>query len=374
MSASTSKLFEPIKLGRIQLKHRVALAPLTRIRNDEDHVALPMKQKYYADRGSVPGTLVISEATGIAEKQEGAQGLPSFVSDSQVAAWKKIISGVHDNGSFWFQQLWDQGRAADPAYTTSRGGKYKSSSAVALPGQDVAPEEATEEDIQQVIKDYVETAKRVVAAGGDGVEIHGAHGYLLDQFLSDKVNQRTDKWGGSIENRARLVLEVVRAVSAAIGVDRVGLRLSPYASFQGAEKSDFKELNLYIIEQLKTTLDGPLAYLSLVEAVGDPAKFFESEDNRTLDFLLEAWNNYSPVIVAGGYTPTSAQTAVDGHYAKWNVIIAFGRLFLANPDLVFRIQHGIELNQYNRSTFYLPTSEEGYNDYPFSPEYLKASA
>ncbi|KAH6676974.1 NADPH dehydrogenase [Plectosphaerella plurivora] len=374
MSASTSKLFEPIKLGRIQLKHRVALAPLTRIRNDENHVALPMKQKYYADRGSVPGTLVIAEATGIATGQEGAQGLPSFVTDAQVASWKKVISAVHDNGSFWFQQLWDQGRAADPEYTASRGGKYKSSSAVQLDGKDVAPEEATEEDIQQVIKDYTETAKRVIAAGGDGVEIHGAHGYLLDQFLSDKVNQRTDKWGGSIENRARLVLEVVRSVSAAIGADRVGLRLSPYASFQGAEKSDFKELNLYILEQLKTTLDTPLAYLSLVEAVGDPAKFFESEDNRTLDFLLEAWNNFSPVIVAGGYTPESAQKAVDDHYAKWDVIIAFGRLFLANPDLVFRIQHGIELNQYNRSTFYLPASEEGYNDYPFSPEYLKASA
>lgn len=373
MAPSTSKLFEPVKLGPLQLKHRVALAPLTRNRNDDDHVALHIKQQYYADRATVPGTLVISEATGIAAGQEGAKHLPSFVSDEQVASWKKVIQAVHDKGSFWFQQLWDQGRAADPSYTASRGGKYKSSSASALDGKDQAPAEATEEDIQQVINDFVATAKRVVSAGGDGVEIHGAHGYLLDQFLSDTVNQRTDKWGGSIENRARLLLEVVRAVSAAIGADRVGLRLSPYASFQGAIKSDTKELNLYIVEQLKT-LDKPLAYLSLVEAVGDPAAFFASDDSRTLDFLLEAWNNHSPVIVAGGYSPKSAQEAVDGHYAKWDVIIAFGRLFLANPDLVYRIQHGIELNQYNRNTFYLPTSNEGYNDYPFSPEYLKASA
>ena len=230
MSSSTSKLLKPVRIGATQLQHRVVLAPLTRMRNDDNHVGLPMKQKYYADRATVPGTLVISEATGIANAQEGAKHLPSFVTDEQVASWQKVIAAVHAKGSFWFQQLWDQGRAADPAFTASRGGKYKSSSAVAMDGNDTTPAEATEEDIQQVIKDYVETAKRVITAGGDGVEIHGAHGYLLDQFLSDKVNQRTDKWGGSVENRARLLLEVVRAVSAAIGADRVGLRLSPYAS------------------------------------------------------------------------------------------------------------------------------------------------
>ncbi|CRK06929.1 hypothetical protein BN1723_006565, partial [Verticillium longisporum] len=376
MSTPRSRLFEPVWLGTIDLKHRIVLAPLTRYRNGDDHAALPFMQRYYADRASVPGTLVISEATGIAQGQEGQRFLPSFVTDAQVAAWKSIIEGVHAKGSFWFQQLWDQGRAADPSYVAERGGRYRSSSAVPLDGREQAPEEMSEEDIQKVIQDYVATAKRVIAAGGDGVEVHGAHGYLIDQFLSDVVNKRTDKWGGSVENRARLVVEVVKAVSEAIGTQRVGLRLSPYASFQGAIKSDTKELNLHIVKQLKA-LDGALAYISLVEARGDPATLMLNNpeyETKTLDFILEEWDNRSPVIVAGGYTPESAQQAVDGHYKKWDVLVAFGRHFLANPDLVYRVENGIQLNEYNRNTFYLNKTEEGYNDYPFSPEFLKASA
>ncbi|KAK6213154.1 NADPH dehydrogenase [Colletotrichum tabaci] len=377
MSASKSRLFEPVKVGTIELKHRIAMAPLTRFRNDEDHLPSSFMLRYYADRASVPGTLITSEATAIAVAQEGHKYLPSFATDAQAAGWEKIIQAVHNKGSFWFQQLWDLGRGADPAYAAERGSKYRSSSAVALAGVDGVPEEMSEEEIQQVIQSYVATAKRVIAAGGDGVEIHSAQGYLLDQFLSDKVNQRTDKWGGSIENRARLTLEVVRAVAAAIGIQRVALRLSPYATYQDSLKSDTKELNLYIIEELKK-LDGPLAYISLVEAVGDPVVlFYDSKpdaENKTLDFILEAWDNRSPVIVAGGYTPESAQLALDTHYKKWDVVIAFGRHFIANPDLVYRIKNGVELTKYNRDTFYVVNSEEGYNDYPFSPEFLKASA
>ncbi|KAI9147414.1 NADPH dehydrogenase [Paramyrothecium foliicola] len=375
-SLTSSRLFKPLEVGSAALQHRIVMAPLTRFRNDNDHVPLPFIKRHYTDRASVPGTLIISEATGIALGAEGAQNLPSFVTEAQVAAWKDVIASVHAKGSFWFQQLWDQGRAADPEYVRQRGGKYKSSSAVALDGKAVAPEEMTEEDIQTVIQSYVDTAKKVIAAGGDGVEIHGAHGYLLDQFLSDAVNQRTDRWGGSLENRARLIIEVTRAVSEAIGSHRVGLRLSPFAHFQGAVKSDIKGQYLYLVDQLKKVA-GPLAYLSLVEAIGDPATFFTeaSEDNnKTLDFILEAWDNRSPVIVAGGYTATTAASAVDNHYAKWNVLVAFGRPFIANPDLVFRIQNGLELNKYNRSTFYLKNTDEGYNDYPFSPEFLQAAA
>lgn len=370
----TSRLFKPLKLGRAQLSHRIALAPLTRYRNDQEHVAMPFVKRYYADRASVPGTLVISEATGIATGEEGQKYLPSFVSDAQVAAWKEIIDAVHAKGSFFFQQLWDLGRAADPAYVKERGTKYKSSSAVAMEGVGVSPEEMTEEDIQAVIENYVATAKRVIAAGGDGVEIHAAHGYLLDQFISDQVNQRTDKWGGSIENRSRLPLEVTKAVVDAIGAENVAIRLSPYASFQGAEKSDVKGQYLYLVQELKKL--GSLAYLSLVEAKGDPAKLFNAsdEEDRTLDFILEAWDNQSPVIVAGGYTPESAASAVDDHYRKWDVLVAFGRHFLANPDLVFRVQKGLELNKYNRTTFYINMSEEGYNDYPFHEKFLEEYA
>lgn len=370
-----SRLFKPMIVGNMELKHRIVFPPLTRNRNDDDHVPLPLMVKYYADRASTPGTLVISEATSISHLEEGQDNIPGFMSESQVAAWKNIIDAVHAKGSFYFQQIWGMGRASFPELMAKKGLKYRSSSAVAMAGVDATPEEMTEEEIADVIQSFVDTARRVIAAGGDGVEIHAAHGYLLDQFVSDAVNKRTDKWGGSTENRARLLLEVVKAVVDAIGAERVALRLSPFAAFQGAEKSDIEEQYLYIIKELKK-MDAPFAYLSLVEPAGDPgALIFNGKtvnQDKTLDFMLEAWNNRSPVIVAGGYGPNTAALALEDHYRKWNTLVAFGRHFLANPDLVFRIQHGIDLNKYNRPTFYLAKNEVGYNDYPFSKEYMAA--
>ena len=370
---SESRLFNPLKVGTVKLKQRIAFLPLTRYRSNDDHTPLTFMQKYYSDRSSAPGTLVISEATSIAHIEEGQRNIPSFVSEAQVESWRKIIDAVHAKGSYFFQQIWALGRAAQPDYVAERGFPYRSSSAVAMPEVEATPQAMSEQEILDTIQHFVDTAKRVITAGGDGVEIHGAHGYLLDQFLSSAVNQRTDKWGGSIENRARLTLEVVKAVVAAVGAERVGLRLSPYASFQGVEKDDVYELYSYIIDELKK-MNAQFAYLSLVEAVGDPAVIFQGKDSgppRTLNFILESWNNLSPVIVAGGYKPDNAVLAIDEHYKNWDVIIGFGRLFLANPDLIFRIKNGIELNQYNRKTFYINKSEVGYNDYPFSEEFLK---
>lgn len=371
-----SRLFKPIKIGDSQLGHRVVLAPLTRNRNQDDHTpTVELMKQYYSDRGSVPGTLVISEATSISHDEEGQANVPGFVSDKHVAAWKQIIDGVHANGSVWFQQLWGLGRAADPKFIEAKGIKYRSASATPMKDSKAVPAEMTEAEIEETIQAFVDTAKRVVAAGGDGVEIHGAHGYLLDQFLSDAVNKRTDKWGGSVENRARLYLEVIKAVSAAIGPGRVALRLSPYAGFQGATKSDIEEQYSYLMRALKD-LNLPLAYISLVEARGDPATIVLGADElhkgRTLDFILDIWDNKSPVLVAGGYEPETAIAAVDGHYSKWDVLVVFGRHFLANPDLPFRIRHGIEMNKYNRDTFYIKKSNTGYNDYPFSEEFKTA--
>jgi NADPH2 dehydrogenase len=369
-----SRLFAPLTVGNMELQHRIVMPPLTRNRNDDEHAPLPFMVKYYADRASTPGTLVISEATAMSHLEEGQQNTPGFVSDRQVAAWTKIIEAVHAKKSFYFQQIWGMGRASFPDFLAQKGLKYKSSSAVAMEGVDATPEAMTEPDILDTIQSFVDTARRAIAAGVDGVEIHSAHGYLLDQFVSDAVNQRTDKWGGSVENRSRLLLEVVKAVSEAIGAERVALRLSPYAAFQGAEKSDIEGQYLYIINELKKK--DPLAYLSLVEATGDPgALIFDGKSvnqGKTLDFILEAWDNHSSVIVAGGYRPDTAARALEEHYKKWDVLVAFGRHFLANPDLVYRIKNGLELNKYNRPTFYLTMSEEGYNDYPFSEEYLAA--
>ncbi|OLN87512.1 putative inactive dehydrogenase EasA 1 [Colletotrichum chlorophyti] len=373
---SESKLFKPLRVGKAQLNHRIAFAPLTRYRNDKTHVALPFVPRYYAERASTPGTLIISEATGTSLQETGERQGPAFVTDEQVAAWKKVIAAVHAQKSVWFQQIWAQGRASDPEYQKERGYKFRSSSAIPMSPGAAVPEEMTEQEILGVIQDFADTAKRVVEAGGDGVEIHGAHGYLLDQFLSDSVNKRTDKWGGSVENRSRLLLEVVKAVVAAVGAERVAIRLSPYATFQGAEASDIQGQYTYLIKELKK-LNAPFAYLSLVEARGDPAKLLSAAHEpgvaqQTLDFILDIWENLSPVIVAGGYTPESAAQALEEHYGKWDVIVAFGRSFLANPDLVWRIQNDVPLAKYHRQSFYIKGSEIGYNDYPFSQEFIDA--
>ncbi|KAJ5675169.1 uncharacterized protein N7477_005103 [Penicillium maclennaniae] len=372
---SETRLFKPLKVGNVTLQNRIVFPPLTRFRNDDDHIPLPLMEKYYADRGCVPGTLVISEATAISHAEEGQVNNPGLVTDDQVKGWSKIIDAVHRNGSFFFQQIWGMGRASNPAHLAERGLPYRSSSAVPMKGVDVIPTALTEDEILETIQNFAETAQRAIAAGADGVEIHSAHGYLLDQFLTSSVNRRTDKWGGSIENRSRLTLEVVKSVVKAIGAEKVAIRLSPWAGFQGSEKTDAVELYSYIIAELKK-MNVKFAYLSLVEATGDPGALVRGEKainiGKTLDFILEVWDNYSPVLVAGGYQPESAAQAVETHYKNWDVMVAFGRYFISNPDLVFRIQHNIPLTPYNRPTFYIQKQWEGYNDYPFSKEFLKA--
>ncbi|KAH6892581.1 NADH:flavin oxidoreductase NADH oxidase family protein [Thelonectria olida] len=372
---SETRMFKPLKVGNVMLQHRIVFPPLTRYRNDDEHAPLPLMQKYYADRAITPGTLLISEATAVSHLEEGQRNLPGFTSDKQVKAWSEIIDAVHAKGSFFFQQIWGMGRASDHEYMVERGFPYRSSSPVAMEGVTATPRSMTDQEIMDVIDNFASAAKRAVAAGADGVEIHAAHGYLLDQFLSDNVNKRTDKWGGSAENRARLTLEVVKAVVQAVGAERVAIRLSPYAGFQGAEKSDIVGQYTYLIRQLRE-MRVNFAYLSLVEAAGDPSALIfngkEVNKGKTLDFILEAWENSSPVLVAGGYQPHTAGWALEEHYKQWDVLVGFGRHFLANPDLVFRIKNGVQLNKYNRATFYINKSNVGYNDYPFSQEYLEA--
>ncbi|KAJ5637097.1 Aldolase-type TIM barrel [Penicillium lividum] len=364
---SESKLFKPLQIGNSLLQHRIVFPPLTRLRNDNDHVPLPLMEKYYADRGSTPGTLVIAEATAISHGEEGNWNNPGLVSDQQVEGWRKIIDAVHANKSVFFQQIWAMGRASHPDVLATRGFPYRSSSAVPMKNSETVPRAMTEAEILETIQDFADTAKRAVLAGADGVEIHSAHGYLLDQFLTSSVNQRTDK--------SRLTLEVVRAVVQAIGAEKVAIRFSPYAGFQGSEKADYRELYTYLITELKK-MDVKFAYLSLVEATGDPGTLIWNDkaihQEKSLDFILKAWDNLSPVVVAGGYEPDTAVSAVEEKYKKWDVMVAFGRHFISNPDLVYRVKEGIPLAKYNRPTFYTNKAWKGYNDYPFSPEFLKA--
>ncbi|KAK5987022.1 Chanoclavine-I aldehyde reductase fgaOx3 [Cladobotryum mycophilum] len=381
MTAGESKLWQPLKVGNLTLSHRLVMAPLTRYRNGDNHEPLDLMVQYYADRACVPGSLIITEATGISGAAEARPNLPGIWTEEEIAGWKRVYEGVHARGSFVFQQLWDLGRGGSAEYVTSRGYKYGSSGDVKLKDSPVPPEPLTEEEIWQKIGEYRKAARNVIDAGGDGVEIHGAHGYLVDQFTRDSANNRTDKWGGSVENRSRFLIEVVKAVTEEIGAERTGLRISPFATYQSSYSSDTWEQTTDVVRRLK---EGgyKLAYLSIVEPRGDPGLLGGppppdhpqpfTKTKPSLDFLLKEWNNFTPIVVGGGYDANNSEVAVDGQYKPYDVAVAIGRHFISNPDLVFKVKNKIPFTPYIRETFYLPKSPVGYNDYPFSKEAIQA--
>lgn len=370
-----------MRIGDIGLSHRIVMAPLTRSRSSAEHVPLvPMMANYYSERASsIPGGLIITEATVISPRADGWQNTPGIWAAAQVEAWSQVTGAVHDAGGYIFCQLWAMGRAADPALLKSEtGGPYQlvSSSTVAMPGEgaEFTPRSLTIDEIQEYVADYAQAASNAIRAGFDGVEIHGANGYLVDQFTQDTCNRREDCYGGSVENRSRFALEVVQAVVDAVGAQRVAIRLSPWSTFQGMRMEDGA-----VVEQFSFLIRGlaklNLAFLELVEArIGGDTDVATAKDS--LRFALDAWSESSraPVLVAGGYTGETAQAAVDQNalYRERDVGVVFGRYFISNPDLPFRIQKGLPLNKYDRTTFYTPMSERGYLDYPFSREYLES--
>lgn len=365
---SPSKLFQPLKVGNCQLQHRVIMAPLTRFRADDDHTPLPFVEEYYEQRASVPGTMLITEATFISQRAGGYPNVPGIYNAAQIAAWKTITDTVHSKGSFIWLQLWSLGRVANKDLLETEGGKLLSSSAVPASANAPTPAEMTEEEIRNFISDYATAAKNAMEAGFDGVEIHGANGYMIDQFFQDTCNRRTDAWGGSVEKRSRFGLEVTKAVIEAIGAERTGIRLSPFSPFQGMKMADPVPQFLHIARELKAL---KLAYLHVVESrISGNA---DIEAVETIDFLVDEWENTSPVVIAGGFRPDSAKSAVDEKYIKSDVGIAFGRHFITNPDLPFRLKKAIELTPYDRDTFYTPKATKGYTDYPFSPQFGNAT-
>jgi NADPH2 dehydrogenase len=369
-SVPQSKLFEPLQVGTNKLSNRLVMAPLTRFRADDNHVPLPMVKEYYAQRACVPGTLLITEATIINEPAGGYPNVPQIFSDAQIAAWKEIADAVHEKGSFLWLQLWALGRVADQEYKRSSGsGDLVSSSDVPVADGAPAPRPLTEDEIQEYIQAYAAAAANAVKkAGLDGVEIHGANGYLIDQFTQDTANTRTDSWGGSVENRSRFGLEVTKAVVNAVGAERTGIRLSPWSSFQGMKMADPVPQFTHLIKGLKEL---KLAYLHLVESrIAGNADIEATEKN---DDFIELWGNTSPVFLAGGFTPESAHTVVDKQYKNKDVAVVFGRYWISTPDLVYRIENGIELTPYNRDLFYNAKEAKGYTDYPFSEEFNKQS-
>ncbi|CAG8040243.1 unnamed protein product [Penicillium olsonii] len=361
-----SGLFEPLRIGNVELQHRAVMAPLTRMRCDAEHVPLPFMKKYYEQRASVPGTLIIAEATLISATEAGIPHGPGIWTEDQIQAWKQITDAVHAKGSSIFCQLIALGRAGSPEQLKKRGNGLFAPSPLQMEEGMQLPEELCEEQIQDIIADFATAAKNCIRAGFDGVEVHGANGYLVDQFTQDISNQRQDQWGGSVPNRARFGIEVAKALVDAVGADKVGFRVSPWNTWQGMKMADPVPQFSYLVEQLKEL---KLAYLHVVES--RVINNVDCEKTESIKFLFDIWGKTSPVLVAGGYNPGNIQAALEDEYKDNDVAVVFGRYFISNPDLPFRLKHQIPLTRYDRSTFYAAMSEDGYAGYPFSEEFLK---
>ncbi|KAJ5172008.1 Aldolase-type TIM barrel [Penicillium capsulatum] len=365
-----TKLFEPLRVGRMELSNRIAMAPMTRLRVDDQHVPLPMVKEYYAQRASVPGTLLITEATLVSARAGGYTNIPGIWNDAQIAAWKEVTDAVHAKGSYIYMQLWALGRVAKPDYLKALGDfDLVSSSDVPVREDAQTPRALTEPEIEAYIADFAQAARNAVAAGFDGVEIHAANGYLIDQFNQDVSNTRTDRWGGSVENRSRFAIEITRAVTEAIGADRTGIRFTPFSTFESMRMADPIPQFTHLAREMARF---KLAYTHLVES--RIAGNADVEGSESLDFFLQAYGDASPVVIAGGYKPDSAQQATDVKYAGHDVVIGIGRPFISNPDLAFRIRANVALEPYQRDSFYIPKSPKGYIDYEFSAEFRAVQA
>jgi NADPH2 dehydrogenase len=338
-----------------------------RFRASDEHVILPMAAEYYGQRASTPGTLLITEATFIAKQYGGYPNVPGIYNQDQIEGWKKVTDEVHKKGSKIVLQLWALGRVANKQFSEANGIVIKSSSATQLDDSHAVPKEMTQEEIKEAVAAFAQGAKNAIEAGFDGVEIHGANGYLVDQFIQDNVNQRTDSYGGSIENRSRFAVEVAQAVVDAVGADKTGIRLSPFSDFQGMKMKDPVPQFSDVIKKLNKI---GLAYVHLVESRISGNADIEGFDS--LDPLLPLWDG--PLLIAGGLKPDSAKRMVNEERKDRDVIAVFGRYFISTPDLVFRLQEGIELNPYDRDTFYNAKSPKGYTDQPFSKEWQAAQA
>lgn len=363
-------LLTPIKVGKYDLKNRVIMAPLTRRRATDDHVPTPIMKNYYAQRASAG--MIISEATNISLQAVGYRNSPGIFTQEQVEAWKPVTAAVHEKGGLIFMQLWHVGRVSHPLLQPD-GQLPVSASAIAVEGEvstnagrkpHVTPRALDLNEIPGVVEDYRNAAILAIEAGFDGIEVHGANGYLPNQFLHDGSNQRTDAYGGSIENRSRFMLEITQACCEAIGKDRVGIRLSPSGIFKGMYDSNPVALYEYLITELNQL---QLAYLHLMEpyvALKPPEKYSHYLDPLTPHFR-KFFNG--PIITNVDYNFESGNQIIRRGHAD---MVAFGKPFISNPDLVERFEKGWPLTEWDKSTFYYG-GEKGYTDYP---EYQKKTS
>jgi N-ethylmaleimide reductase len=350
-------IFEPLKLGKQTFKNRIFMAPMTRSRATPEGVHHELASLYYAQRAGAG--LIISEATAVCKQGSGYPVIPGLFTDAQEASLKPITQAVHEKNGKIFIQLFHTGRVSHSSLTEE---KPVAPSPLALPDkvststfsqvEAEVPRALDNKRIVGVVQAFAEAAKRAVRAGADGIELHAANGYLLDQFLRDGTNQRTDSYGGSIENRLRLLRETTTSVCRAIGADRLGVRISPFGNFNGMKDSNPKALFTAVAKMLSSF---GLAYLHVMEAPSGTST--EVEENITAD-LKEAFAG--PIIVNFKYDLPRATKIVAAGLAD---AVAFGVPFLANPDLVERFRRGTPLNTADPTTFY-GGGAKGYTDYP----------
>jgi N-ethylmaleimide reductase len=361
-------LFSPVELGSTRLKHRVVMAPLTRARSVQpDSIPGGLMLEYYAQRAS-DGGLIISEAAQISLASRGWHGASGMYSDAQVAGWKKIVDAVHAKGSHIFAQLWHPGRFSHVSLT---GGAVPVSASVdpdywqnpsrliSTPTGWIQPSPhraLAKSEIPGVVEEYGKAVERAKSAGFDGVEVHAGNGYLIDQFLQDGSNKRTDDYGGSIENRARLLFEVVEAMVSAWTNDRVGVRITPSGTFNAMSDSAPEALHAHVAEGLNRF---GLAYLHIIEP--RMSGYLVTKEDQPPVATQRARKIFTGKILAnGGFEPETAAAAIERGDAD---AISFGRYFISNPDLARRLQEGLPLAAYDRDTFYT-FEAKGYTDYP----------
>lgn len=357
-------LFSPLQVGSFTLRNRIVMAPLTRGRAGVERVPNSLMAEYYAQRASAG--LIVTEATHISEQGIGWAETPGIHRDDQVKGWQQITEKVHSRGGLIFLQLWHTGRASHPDFQPG-GALPVSASAIAAQGDIrtplgkkayVTPRALELEEIPGVVQQYAEATRRAQEAGFDGVEIHAANGYLIDQFLRDGVNQRSDAYGGSVANRARFLLEVTAAVVNAWSSDRVGVRLSPTNPYNDMRDSDPIATFTYAAEALNTF---GLAYLHLLEAL--PGHMLAAEGQPWVTpHIRKAYQGI--LMINGGYDADKGEAAIAEGEAD---LVAYGVPYLANPDLPERFSLQASLNPPDVSTFYTP-GPKGYTDYPTLPE------
>ncbi|PTD16797.1 alkene reductase [Sphingomonas fennica] len=358
------KLFTPLSVGALALEHRVVMAPLTRMRANSDDSPSPLMREYYQQRASAGG-LIISEATPVSRNGYGFAGAPGIYDDRQIDGWKAITDAVHERGGSMLLQLWHVGRKSHPALQPN-GEQPVGPSAIQAEGSAITrdgpiafslPRALEQHEIPGIVAQYGAGAARAKAAGFDGVEIHGANGYLPEQFLLDGTNQRNDDYGGTIANRARFLLEITRAAADVFGADRVGVRLSP----EGASDSDPRATYGYVASALDAM---GIAYIHLIvpfDKEAEPGAAPAADKKPIPESIRHLRALFSGVVfVSGGFDKQSAQAALAAGEAD---AVAFGRAFIANPDLPERLRLGRPLNAYDRSTFY-GGGARGYTDYP----------